>query len=69
MSFQMSLMLGLGFGIFAAMLAFAIAYEAYRRQNFPAARTWRESLTAATFAYAVFLSSSLALGYLLRWFI
>lgn len=69
MSFQMSLMLGLGFGMFAAMLAFVIAYEAYRRQNFPAARTWQESLTAATYAFAVFLFSSLALGYLLRWVI
>jgi hypothetical protein len=66
MSFQLSLVLGFGFGLFAAMLAFVIVYEAYRRQQFPARRIWRESLTAATFAFAVFLASSLALGYLLR---
>lgn len=66
MNFQLSLSVGLGVGLLAAMLAFVIVYEAYLRQQLPPGRIWRESLVAATFAFAVFLLSSLALGYLLR---
>lgn len=66
MSFQLSLALGLGFGLLAAMLAFVIFFEAYRRQQFDTARIWRESLMAAAYAFAVFLVASLALGYLLQ---
>lgn len=65
MSFKLSVALGLGFGAFAAMLAFVIFFETYRRQQFSAGRIWRESLTAAAFAFAVFFLSALALGYAL----
>ena len=66
MSFQISLALGLGFGLLAAMLAFVICFEAYRRQQFAPALIWRDSLTAAAFTIAVFLAASIALGYLLK---
>jgi uncharacterized BrkB/YihY/UPF0761 family membrane protein len=66
LSFQFSLVLGLGFGILAAMVALVIFFEAYRRQQFDRGRIWRESLTAAVFAFAVFLVASIALGYLLK---
>jgi hypothetical protein len=66
MNFELSLLVGLGFGVMAAMLAFVISYEAYRRQQFVSTRIWRESLTAAAFAFTVFLVASIFLGYLLR---
>jgi hypothetical protein len=66
MSFQLSWLLGLSFGLLAALLAFVISFEAYRRQQFASARIWRESLTAAAFAFAVFLVASITLGYLLK---
>jgi hypothetical protein len=66
MSLQLSLVLGLGFGAFAAMLAFVIVYEAYRRQQFATRRIWRESLTAAFFAFGIFFVSALVLGYVLH---
>lgn len=67
MTFQLSLVLGVDIGTLAAMLAFVIVYETYRRQQFAVWRVWRESLTAAAFAFAVFFITSIALGYALRW--
>lgn len=67
MSLKLSMVLGLGFGVLAALLAFVISFEAYRRQQLPTALIWRESLTAAVFAFAFFLVSSIVLGYVLRW--
>ncbi len=69
MSLKLSMALGLGFGVLAALLAFIISFEAYRRQQLPTALIWRESLSAAAFAFAVFLVASIALGYGLRWVI
>ena len=66
MSFHLSLMMGLAFGVLAAMLAFVITYEAYRRQQLPVGRIWRESLVMAGLAFAVFVFSTLVLGYVLR---
>ncbi|MDR3368868.1 hypothetical protein [Rhodoferax sp.] len=62
MSFQLSLMMGLAFGVLAALLAFVNIYEAYRRQQLPVARIWRESLRLALLAFAVFMASSVILG-------
>ena len=69
MSLELSMALGMGFGVLAALLAFVITVEACRRQQLPTALIWRESLTAAAFAFAVFLVASIALGYGLRWVI
>jgi hypothetical protein len=66
MSFQLSLMMGLAFGVLAALLAFVITFEAYRRQQFLVGRIWLESLVMAGLAFAVFLFSTLVLGYVLR---
>lgn len=66
MNFQLSWMMGLGFGVMAALMAFVISFEAYRRQQFAPARIWRESLNTAAFAFAVFLVTAIALGYLLQ---
>lgn len=67
MSLQLSAVLGMGFGTLAALLAFAITFDAYSRQKRASAFVWRESLLAAAFAFAIFLLSSIALGYVLRW--
>lgn len=67
MSLQLSAVLGLGFGVLAALLAFFITFDAYSRQNRASALIWRESLWAAAFAFAIFLLCSIALGYVLRW--
>ncbi|OQX14113.1 MAG: hypothetical protein BWK73_10195 [Thiothrix lacustris] len=65
--FELSLVLGIGFGILAAVMAFVIVYEAYKRHRFSGYRLWRESLLAAAFAFIVFLALSIAAGYALRW--
>ncbi len=67
MSLQLSVVLGMGFGTLAALLAFVITFDAYSRQKRASAFIWRESLLAAIFAFAIFLLSSIALGYVLRW--
>ena len=67
MSLQLSAVLGMGFGTLAALLAFVIKFYAYSRQKLASAFIWRESLWAAAFAFAIFLLSSIALGYVLRW--
>jgi hypothetical protein len=67
MSFQLSLALGLGFGFLAAMMAFVIVFEAYRRQQFQAGRIWRESLIAATFAFAFFFPLVHCTGLCIAW--
>lgn len=67
MTIELSLVLGLGFGALAAMAAFAIDFESYLRQQFPAARIWRESLLTAGFAFLVFFTLAMAVGYALRW--
>jgi TRAP-type C4-dicarboxylate transport system permease small subunit len=66
MTFQVSLFLGLVFGLLAAILAFVIVYEAGLRQQFSSSRIWHESVVAAAFAFTVFLLSTIALGYALR---
>lgn len=66
MSLQLSLVLGLIFGTIAAVLAFLIVYEAYRRHRLPARRLWRESLEAAVFAFVVFVILFVVTGYALR---
>lgn len=67
MTLSLSLMLGLGFGILAALSAFVISFDGYRRQQLESATVWRESLRRAAFAFAVFFVSSVVLGYALRW--
>lgn len=67
MSLQLSAVLGMGSGVLAALLAFVITFEAHSRQQRASAFIWRESLWAAAFAFAIFLLSSIALGYVLRW--
>lgn len=69
MSLELSLWLGMAFGALAAAMAFLIDLEAYRRHQLPAQRQWREALTAAAFAFAVFLAFALATGYALGWLI
>ncbi len=69
MSLQLSLLLGTAFGAFAAAMAFVIVFEACRRHRLPMQHRWREALTAAAFAFAVFLAFALAAGYALRWLI
>ena len=69
MSLQLSAVLGLGFGILAALLAFVITFDAYSRKRLAPGFVWRESLWAATFAFAIFFLASIALGYVLRWVI
>lgn len=67
MSLQLSAALGMGFGTLVALLAFVITFDAYSRQQQASAFIWRESLWAAAFAFAIFLLSSIALRYVLRW--
>jgi hypothetical protein len=66
MSLQLSLLMGLAFGGLAALLAFVISYEGYRRQQLSVGRIWRESLVMAGLAFVVFLASTLVIGYVLR---
>lgn len=68
MSVKLSFLMDLVFGVLAALLAFVITFEAYRRQQMPVGRSWRESLVMAGMAFVVFLASTLALGYVLRGF-
>ena len=69
MSLKLSAVLGLGFGILAALLAFVITFDAYSQKRLASASVWRESLWSAAFAFAIFFLSSIALGYVLRWVI
>ena len=62
MSFELSLMFGVVFGVLAGAMAFLITFDAYRKRRMERRRLWEESLKAAAFAFVVFLLVSVAAG-------
>lgn len=66
MSIELSLLIGVTFGILAAAMAFVIVFDAYRKQRFQGWRLWKEGLLAGALAFVVFMLLALAFGAWLR---
>jgi len=62
MTIELSLIIGVTFGLIAAAMAFLIVFDEYRKHRFKGWRLWKEGLLAGTFALAVFVLLSLAAG-------
>lgn len=59
------LIVGVTFGILAALIAFLITYLEYRKHKFEGWQLWREALTVAVVTFVIFLSLSFLIGYVL----
>jgi H+/Cl- antiporter ClcA len=60
-----SIVIGIVFGFFAALMAFVITWHEYEKHKFTGKRLFKEAFQAALFTFAVFLLLSLLLGFLL----
>jgi len=67
--FGISLVIGLGSGIIAALMAFVITWNEYQRHQLRLPSLIRLSLQAAATAFVFFLSVALLFGYVLIHFI
>jgi hypothetical protein len=64
--FLFYLFIGIIFGFLAGLIAFAITYNEWREHKYAGARLWKESLTVGIFAFGIFLSLALLLGFILN---
>lgn len=64
-----SIVIGIVFGFFAALMAFVITWHEYEKHKFTGKRLFKEAFQAALFTFAVFLLLSLFLGFLLMCFV
>ncbi len=62
MSSQLSLILGVVFGLLAGSMAFLITFDEYRKHQMVGWRLWKSALTAGAFAFGVFMLLSLVAG-------
>ena len=67
--FYISIVIGLGCGIIASLMAFVITWNEYQRHQFERKHLLRISLQAAGTTFVVFLFSAILIGYLLLYFI
>jgi hypothetical protein len=62
MSLQLSLILGVVFGLLAGSMAFLITFDEYRKHRMAGWRLWKSALTTGAFAFGVFMLLSLVAG-------
>ena len=55
--------IGIVFGLLAAVMAFLIIFEEYRKHKLGRGRLWREALSGGALAFAVFVVIALVAGY------
>jgi hypothetical protein len=65
MILRLLLLFGLIFGSLAALIAFLITYQEYRKHKFEGWRLWKEALRTAAFTLAFFLGLCVLLAYVL----
>lgn len=66
MTLQLSLILGIAFGLLAGLMAFLITFDEYRKHQMAGWRLWKAALSAGAFAFGVFMLLSLVAGALLK---
>jgi H+/Cl- antiporter ClcA len=64
-----SIVLGIVFGFFAALMAFVITWHEYEKHKFTGKRLFRQAFQAAIFTFAVFLILSFIIGFILKHFV
>jgi hypothetical protein len=65
MLYSFFLLVGISFGSLAALIAFLITYQEYRKHQFKGWRLWREALTVGVFTLVFFIGLSFFIGYVL----
>lgn len=66
MTLQLSLILGVAFGLLAGAMSFLITFDEYRKHLMAGWHLWKGALWAGAFAFMVFMLLSLAAGYWLK---
>jgi hypothetical protein len=66
MTLQLSLILGVAFGLLAGAMSFLITFDEYRKHQMAGWHLWKGALWAGAFAFLVFMLLSLAAGYWLK---
>jgi hypothetical protein len=62
MTLELSLILGIAFGLLGGAMSFLITFDEYRKHQMARWHLWKGALTAGAFAFAVFMGLSLAAG-------
>lgn len=62
MPLELSLLIGIFFGIVAALTAFLIIYSEFQRHRLAPWRLWKEALSGASVAFVVFVVLSVIVG-------
>ena len=65
----LSIVIGIIFGFFAALMAFVITWHEYEKHKFTGKRLFKEAFQAAVFTFGVFLILSLIIGFILKHFV
>jgi maltodextrin utilization protein YvdJ len=63
MPLELSLLIGIFFGIVAALAAFLIIYSEFQRHRLARWRLWKEALSGALVAFVVFVVLSVIVGF------
>jgi uncharacterized protein YybS (DUF2232 family) len=61
--------IGVIFGFLAALMAFLITWDEYRKHKFEGKRLFMEAFRAGLFTFIVFLLLSLLIGFILKNFV
>jgi len=64
-----SIVMGIVFGLLAALMAFVITWHEYEKHKFAGKRLFKEAFQSAIFTFVVFLLLSLLIGFFLTRFI
>ena len=64
-----SVVIGIVFGFFAALMAFVITWHEYEKHKFTGKRIFKEAFQSAIFTFVVFLLLSFIIGFLLTRFV
>ena len=65
----LSIVIGIIFGFFAALMAFVITWHEYEKHKFTGKRLFKEAFQAAIFSFIVFLILSFIVGFVLKYFV
>jgi len=60
-----SIVLGIVFGFFAALMAFVITWHEYEKHKFTGKRLFKEAFQAGIFTFVIFIFLSILIGFLL----
>jgi len=62
MPLELSLLIGVIFGVIASLMAFLIIYNEYQKHRLDRWRLWKEALAAAAVAFCVFFILAVLVG-------